>query len=69
MDDIYRKSEKYSHLHFDVYEFERKFKIYKMKPSENYKNEMFSWKKSASQLDLMIQEKCENNFIIIYPNI
>ena len=38
-------------------------------PSENYKNEMFSWKKSASQLDLMIKEKCENNFTIIYPNI
>ena len=67
--DIYRKSEKFSHLHFDIYEYERKFKIYKMMPSENYKNEMFSWKKSASQLDLMIKEKCKNNFTIIYPNI
>ena len=67
--DIYRKSEKFSHLHYDVYEYERKFKIYKMKPSENYKNEMFSWKKSKSKLDLMIQEKCANNFTIINPNI
>ena len=36
-------------------------------PSENYKNEMFSWKGQQNQLDLMIQEKCENNFIIINP--
>ena len=63
--DIYRKSDKFIHLHYEVYEYERKFKIYKMEPSENYKNEMFSWKKSQKQLNLMIQEKCQNNFVII----
>ena len=67
--DIFQKSVKFTFLHFDEYEYKRKFKIYKMKPSENYKNEMFSWYKTQNQLDLMIQEKCENNFVIINPNI
>ena len=63
--DIYRKSEKFLHLHHDIYEFPRKFKIYKMIPSNKYKNEMFSWKKEKEQLQLMIQEKCLNSKFII----
>lgn len=67
--DIYRFSEKFGHLHYDIYEYPRKFKIYKMKPSENYKNEFFTWKKTPEQLKLMIEEQCINNFIIINPNV
>ena len=37
-----------------------------MIPSQNYKNEMFSWKNDNEQLKLMINENCLNsNFILI----
>lgn len=44
-----------------------KYKIYIMKPSQLYYNEMYrKWKNSKEQLDLMINENCSNsNFIII----
>ena len=67
--DIYRISEKFGHLHVDIYDIHRKFIIYKMKPSEKYKNEMFVWTKDENKLKLMIEEKCIYNFIIIDPNI
>jgi len=67
--DIYRLSEKISHLHHDIYEYPRNFTIYKMKPSENYKNKMFEWTLNSMQLRLMIEEICVYNFTIIEPNI
>ena len=66
--DIYRMSEKFGHLHVDIYDFDKKFKIYKMKPSEVYKNEMFVWSKDESKLKLMIEDKCTYDFEIIEPN-
>ena len=36
-----------------------------MKPSTEYRKEMFAWRKEKNQLDLMINEKCRNNFYII----
>ena len=67
--DIYKNSGKFILLHHDFYDFPRNYIIYKMKPSENYKNEMFVWLIEKSQLQLMIDEKCIYNFSIIYPNI
>ena len=66
--DIYRMSEKFGHLHVDIYDFDKKFKIYKMKPSEVYKNEMFVWSKDENKLKLMIEDKCTYDFEIIEPN-
>ena len=63
--DLYRLHAKFFHLHHDVYEFPRNFKIYRMKPSENYKNEMFRWANEKSQIELMLHEKCHNNFYIL----
>ena len=67
--DIYRRSEKFCHLNVEYYDFPRKFKIYQMKPSINYKNEMFVWSNDPKKFKLMIEEKCINNFTIIEPNI
>ena len=67
--DIYKNSGKFIFLHHDFYDFPRNYIIYKMKPSENYKNEMFVWLIKKSQLQIMIDEKCIYNFSIIYPNI
>ena len=67
--DIYRLSEKIDHLHHDIHEYPRNFTIYKMKPSQNYKNKMFEWTNSFEQRSLMIDEKCAYNFTIIEPNV
>ena len=61
--NIYRYSQKYIHLHFDIYKYPNHFIIYKMEPSEQYQNEFFVWKKTDKQLKLMLEEKCSNNFI------
>jgi len=57
--DNYRLPEKYLHLHRDIYNFTRKYKVYKMYPSLKYKNEMFPWINNKHQIDLMVSEKCE----------
>ncbi len=63
--DIYRKSEKFLHLHHDIYKLPKHFTIYKMKPSTKYKNEMFVWKNEKNQLNLMIKEKGINSKFIV----
>lgn len=63
--DIYRKSEKFLHLHHDIYKLPRRFTIYKMKPTKKYKNEMFVWKNEKNQLKLMIKENCINSKFIV----
>ena len=57
--DNYRLTEKYLHLHRDIYNYKYNYKIYKMYPSFKYKNEMFPWINSRKQINLMIHEKCE----------
>ena len=66
--DIYKPSTKLKQYHHDFYNIPIKYTIYKMKPSENYKNEMFNWRNIPEQINLMVEEKCINNFQIIKPN-
>ena len=56
--DIYRKLEKFRHLHHDCYKYPRRFNIYKMKPSEYYQREMYFWHYSDNQIKAMMEEKC-----------
>ena len=65
--DIYRKSEKFRHLHYEFYDFPIKYKIFLMKPSQNYKNEMFKMENTPKQILLMTEEKCINDFVIYEP--
>ena len=66
--DNYRLSEKYLHFHHDIYNFNRRnYTLYEMKPSEDYRKEMFVWRNSKRQIDLMINEKCKE-FNVIKPN-
>ena len=67
--DIYRKSEKFRHLHHDFYYFPINYIIYRMKPSTTYKNEMFPMTCDPSQIKLMINEICIYDFTIIKPNV
>ena len=38
-----------------------------MKPSQNYKNEMFKMENTPKQILLMTEEKCINDFVIYEP--
>ena len=57
--DIYRKLEKFRHIHHECFKYPRSFNIYQMKPSNYYQNEMFYWLFSKEQVNLMLEEKCE----------
>jgi hypothetical protein len=57
--DIYRKLEKFRHLHHECYKYPRSFNIYQMKPSEYYQGEMYLWVNSGEQRKLMLEEKCD----------
>ena len=67
--DFYELSERYYHLHYSVYTFPFKYTIYKMKASDSYKTLMSPFINSEKQRELMIKEKCDNNFYIIPPRI
>lgn len=63
--DIYNFYDKIYHFHHDIDKLKRKFNIYKMKPSENYANEMYNWRNEEFQKKLMIEEKCKYDFVKI----
>ena len=65
--DNYRLTEKYFHLHRDIYNYTYNYKIYKMYPSLKYKKKMYPWINNRQQIDLMIHEKC-GNFEIFIPH-
>ena len=65
--DNYRLSEKYLHFHHDIYKLNVNYTLYEMKPTEDYRKEMFVWRNSKRQIDLMINEKCRE-FNVIKPN-
>ena len=66
--DNYRLTQKYLHLHHDIYNYTHNFTIFKMKPSNRYLKEMFPWSNSKKQKSLMLNEICNNNFNMIYSN-
>ena len=53
-------------LHYDIFKNpNRRFIIYRMEPSNIYKNGMQTWKNNKRQIKLMIKDKCINDFSII----
>ena len=66
--DNYRFSQKYLHLHHDIYQYPINYTIYKMKSSLNYMKVMFPWRSSKEQIDLMLNEKCNNKFEVFENN-
>lgn len=67
--DISRNINKILFLHYDFYYYPRKYTIYKMKASIDYRNKMFAFKMLPEQDQYMIEEKCPDNLEIIKPNI
>ena len=66
--DIYQLLEKVYHLHHSIYDYKRKYTIYQMSPSKNYKENMYLWKGSRRQINIMLKDKCSKEFKIIEPN-
>ena len=66
--DINRLSEKFYFLHHHTHKFDIKYKIHTMKPSDKYIQKMFKWRKSSSQLKLMLEDSCPSDFVITKPN-
>jgi hypothetical protein len=65
--NIYRLKEKIFHFHHLLYNYKRNYTIFLMNPSKNYIENMFIWKASRRQINLMLKDKCPNKFIIIKP--
>ena len=65
--DFYKLSERYIHLHQSVYTFSFNYNIYKMNVSEKYKKLIYPFHNSENQRKLMIEEKCNNKFDLIFP--
>ena len=61
--DIYKIVASILHFHYDIDKLNRKFNIYRMKPSENYFRKMYRWKNSEEQRKLLIEENCINELI------
>ena len=67
--DNYQIDKKVAHLHHTLYNFPRKYTIFIMEPSEQYKKHMYIWKRSDEQLKIMLNDTCPNDFKVIKPNI
>ncbi len=63
--DIYKNIVRILFLHYDFYYYPRKYTIYQMKTSIDYRKKMFIFKMSPEQDQYMIEEKCPNSFEII----
>ena len=67
--DRYPLKSKLFHSHHSIINIKRKFNIYLMEPSEIYKTKMVIWKDSDEQIQIMLNDKCPNDFKIVPPNI
>ena len=62
--EYYSVSQKYLHLHHDIYSFSRNYTIYRMNTTQEYIKKMFPWRNSKSQRILMLNIKCGNFNVI-----
>jgi len=67
--DNYVMDKKVAHLHHTLYTYPRKYTIYIMEPSDQYKRHMYIWRRSQDQLKIMLNDTCPNKFKKIKPNI
>ena len=66
--NIYQLKEKIYHFHPLIYNFKRKYTIYLMEASKNYKENMYFFRRSKKQINIMLRDKCKKEFIKIDPN-
>ena len=61
--EIYKVMAGIYHYHYDIDKLNKRFNIYRMKPSENYFRKMYRWKNTEEQRNLLFEENCINDFI------
>ena len=67
--DIYQIYDRLLHLHHSLYNYPRKYTIYRMTPSDVYLKKMFKWTRSDEQINIMLNINCSNEFKKFNPNI
>ena len=60
--EIYKVSQCILHFHYDFYKINRRFNIYRMKPSEDYFAKMYVWENSDEQRKFMFEDNCKYDF-------
>ena len=66
--DFYHISGKIYHFHHSLYKYKINYTIFYMKPSKNYKENMYIWRGTKKQINIMLRDKCDKKFKIIEPN-
>ena len=66
--NIYQLKEKIFHFHHSLYNFKRNYTIYLMEPSKSYIENMYIWRLTKKQINIMLRDKCSKKFIKIDPN-
>ena len=61
--EFYPLRMKILHFHYDIYILDRKFNIYRMKPSEEYFTKMFAYKNTEEQRKLLFEENCKYDIV------
>ena len=60
--EIYKVSQCILHFHYDFYKINRRFNVYRMKPSEEYFAKMYVWENSDEQRKFMFEDNCKYDF-------
>lgn len=60
--EVYKIEASLYHYHYDIDKLNKKFNIYRMKPSERYFRKMYRWLNTDEQRKLLFEEKCINDF-------
>ena len=61
--EAYKASEALLHFHYDIDKLNKKFNVYRMKPSENYLRNIYNWCNTEEQKKLILEENCINDLI------
>ena len=61
--EFYLLREKINHFHYDIDLLDRRFNIYRMKPSEEYFRKMYAFENTDEQRKLLFEENCKYDII------
>ena len=60
--NIYTLKSNIIHFHYSCYNFKKRFTVFSMDSTDNYKKTMIPWNNTKIQKDLMLKEKCYKYF-------
>ena len=60
--EIYKVNSFILHFHYDIDKLNKTFNIYRMKPSEDYFSDMYNWRNTESQREILFKDNCKYGF-------